>query len=164
MYHSLILLNVYPILGDQISSRKVNPRWSSGLSRQLKLWMRKVVGSNPGEGYYIVFLLGCWRIEWKDRMEEFNGICDLRFFEEQEEVWINLLQEELPSTIIIICWILMCIRINKGFRWPEKRIPAMGVPHKKKKISSRKSSCWMDDKSCMKYSTTFSINSPNPII
>ena len=93
--------------------------------------MRKVVGSNSGEGYYIVFLLWCWRNEWKDRKEEFNGICNLRFFKEQEEVWINLLQEELPSTIIIICWILMCIRINKGFRWPEKRIPAMGVPNKK---------------------------------
>ena len=27
----------------------------------------------------------------------------------------------------------VCIGMNKGFRWPEKRIPAMGVPHLKKK-------------------------------
>ena len=23
--------------------------------------------------------------------------------------------------------------MNKGFRWPEKKIPTMGIPHKKKK-------------------------------
>ena len=30
--------------------RHVDPRWSSGLSRQIRSWMRKVVGSNPGDG------------------------------------------------------------------------------------------------------------------
>ena len=65
--------------------------------------MRKVMGSNPGEDLYRTSFFFCGveglngRIEWKDQM-----ICGLQFFEEQEEVWTNLLQEELPSTIIII--------------------------------------------------------------
>ena len=39
----------------------------------------------------------------------------------------------------------MCIRIKKGFRWPEKKIPAMGVPHlKKNKNYNNNNNLWID--------------------
>ena len=51
----------------------------------LRSWMRKVVGSNPGEGNRLSFVVS------KDRMKGSNAICGLQFFEEQEVVRINLL-------------------------------------------------------------------------
>ena len=42
----------------------VDPRWSSGLSRQLRSWMRKVVGSNPGDGSYRTFVF-FGKFDWR---------------------------------------------------------------------------------------------------
>ena len=81
-------------------------RWSSGLIRhvfRIRSWMRKVVGSNPGEANNENRLFFCGV---EDRMEGSNGRieCDLRsaVFEEQEVVRINLLRLVEPSTRIIV--------------------------------------------------------------
>ena len=48
--------------GDHICKKErkkviVDPRWSSSLSRQLRSWMMKVVGLNPGEGNRLYFVV-----------------------------------------------------------------------------------------------------------
>ena len=50
---------------------RVDPLWSSGLSRQLRSWMRKVVGSNPGDDLYRIDRFLLWRSIAKRRL-----ICD----------------------------------------------------------------------------------------
>ena len=83
------------------------------------------MGSNPGEGNKIVFLLWC----------RSSGIA----IEEQEEVRINLLQFGLnmaPSTNIV-CVILCVIKRNIDLRWSEKRDFPLWEVHIKKKYVKR---------------------------
>ena len=43
---------------------------------RFRSWMRKIVGSNPGEGNHLSFVVS-------NRMEEFDGICDSRLKDRQ---------------------------------------------------------------------------------
>ena len=82
----------------------VDPRGSSGLSRQiLRSWMRKVVGSNPGDDLYrILFSFADTSIEKRRLLRETNWNDNNAMKTKQEVVRINLLRVVEPSTRNIV--------------------------------------------------------------